>query len=788
MSDRVPAGRIRTDFNQQSIKSGQSHEDGNTFPLGFAKVLRVDTRKRVVDLISLTGKPYVYRDVILPFPGGGARHFLGSLPEVADIAVIGYTYEESKKSRTALILSWIIPGASAGYDWLMTQFMSQNDLAMTPEVQENLKGIVGRRRHKAMLLETGNVAGSSSQGADLLLDESVTLMNRRGNEMVLRDQDQAFVLRTLQQFHAGAGFRIYGGMVQRDATFLTTQMLSDGTDWAADRQVDANGIPLEPAELASSATGNLGLNVEPVFTNLPNLPSFAKPKDILTRGLFVDADGDAVDDMAVPETVYGGKSIYRVESTVNGVSTGQTYSEYRIEVAHTTDGTLPVTEQTDGIDIDRLLPAPPSEGIDSTNRSQNAPMVEFVLGTAVGNDPTGDRGTYARPLKPVVFTKDGKVSAAIVPATADDLITDHAAFLVRVRNPVDFHAPSAFMAITKGGTLKSYFPGKGSKSHQEYFGSGLNSELGTDDDGHSLSINAEGTVSLVNWSKPRSADNVGTLIQSLNGAVEILGGGSSTNGDGVDSIRVMSATGVSIAGASRVKITGPNIVLTESNTISATANTALNLQSGDSTSLVTNTLNASISGAANFMFGGPKNGLPTNGPSRSTVFAANAMTGCVGGTVDDYTLVMGDLQQTLFIGSLRTDVGVGGFLVSTANPVNMAVPSLPADGIHLNAGPPLINQGLSLNSPMVGGGAQLVANLGNLTLAATKGKTAIASTLGVDVNSPSVTITSLSTVVRTPTPSPGGVLTEGVIDSFTGRPFRTSGTLGVIGFRVGTFD
>jgi hypothetical protein len=784
MTDRIPTGRIRTDFNPQSIQTGQSHEDGNTFPLGFAKVLRVDPRKRVVDLISLTGKSYIYRDVVLPFPGGGARHFLGSLPEVADIAVIGYTYEESKKSRTALILSWIIPGASAGYDWLMTQFMGQNDLAMTPEIQENLKGIVGRRRHKAMLLEAGNVAGSSSQGADLLLDESVTLMNRRGNEMVLRDQDQAFVLRTLQQFHAGAGFRIYGGMVQRDATFLPTQMLSDGTDWSADRQVDANGIPLEPAELTSSTTDNLGLNVEPVFANLPNLPNFVNPQDILTRGLFVDGDGNAVDGLVVPEVVYGGKSIHRVESTVNGVGTGQTYSEYRIEVAHTTDGTLPVTEQTDGVDIDRLLPAPPSEGIDSTNRSQNAPMVEFVLGTAVGNDPTGDRDSYAHPLKPVVFTKDGKVSAAIVPATADDPTTDHAAFLIRVRNPVDTHAPSAFMAITKGGTLKTYFPGKGSKSHQEYFGSGLNSELGTDDDGHSLSVNAEGTVSLVNWSKPRSADNVGIVVQSLSGAVEIVGGGSSTNGDGVDSIRVMSATGVSIAGASRVKITGPNIVLTESNTISATANTALNLQSGDSTSLVTNTLNASISGAANIIFGGPKNGLPTNGPSRSTTFAANAATGFAGGTVDDYTVVMGDLKQTIYIGSLRTSVGVGGFVVGTANPLEMGSPDFPADGVQLSAGPPLLNQALTLRSPLVGGGAELEANLGNLTLAATKGRAAIAATLGVTINSSNVTITSLSTVVRTPTPNVGGVLTDGVIDSFTGRPFISSGTIGVAGFRV----
>lgn len=784
---QIPAAKIRTDFPANTVEAGRTNRDGHDFPLSFAKILRVDPRKRVVDLITVVGQSVVYRDVLIPFPGAGARSFLGAMPEVADVCVIGYTYEESGKSRQPLIISWVTPNVSMGYDWVMSQFMAQSDLAMTPETQEALKGIVGRRRHKSQLLESGNVGASSAQGSDLILDESVSLANRRGNELVLRDQDQALVVRTLQQFHVGAGFRVYGGMVQRDGASLSSQMLSDGTDWASDRQVDADGLALAPEQLKSSETNTGALTANPVFSNSLVIP--IDPLDILKRGLLIDSEGSAYDDLVTPELVYGGKSISRVNMVKNGLDTGLAFTEYRIEVTHTSDGTLPVSEQTDGVDIDRLLPAVPVDGIgemDPSNRSANAMMVEFVLGTAIGNDPTGDRGSYGKPLKPQLYTKDGQMAPGIIMAEDDDPVTDHAAFLVRVRNPVDMKAPDAFMAITKGGSLISYFPGQ--VHHQEFYGSGRNMRIASGLNLQSLELIGDGSLTLKNEGTPRVTDNVGIELVSNAGAV-VLSGGASRTGDGVvlDAVVLDSGTGVRVSGSTRVKIAAPNVAITEANTISVNANSALTLASGDGMNISTASLNVSVSAKADYIFGGPKNALATNGPSRSTVFAANPATGATGGTVDSYLMAYGGLHETFLIGRRDTDIAIGSFNVSTADPIGQSgTPSTPGDGINLSAGPTMLDQSLELKSPLTGGGASLQANLGSVTMRATKGKAVIQGTVGIAMQSAgSVTVTAPTMTVRVPTTSPGRVLTDGVIDSFTGRPFVASGTVGVATFRVG---
>ena len=783
---RLTPGRIKKDYPRTTIARNKSNKDGHTFPLTVAKITRVDPRKLVVDLQTVNGPLLIYSDIAIPFPGSGARNFLGALPQEEDLCVIGYTYGESGYSRQPVILSWLMPAANAAYSWTMTQSIAQSDIAMTPANKEALKGLAGRRRLKAHILESGNVAASSAQGSDLILNESITIANRRGNEVVLRDQDQALVVRSLQQFHAGAGFRLYGGMIQRDGTFLPSQMVSDGIDWDSDRQVDEGGRPLRPSKLSSNSSQGSVLT-DKAFESEVLFPANLDPNLILARGLFIDENGKIYDDLVEPDTVYGGKPIYRVAQTENGVSSGRTFSEYRVEVAHTSDGTLPVTEQTDGIDVDRLLPAAPKNdgSADASNRSSNAPMVEFVLGTAVGNDPFGDRGSYAKPLKPVLYTQDGRLSPGLVPAEDGDPITDHAAFLVRVKNPTDPSAPDAFMAITKGGTYRSYFPGKGSKGLQEAFGTGKTSNLGVDDDGQSYTVNADGSISLLNNGKSRTTDNVGVEISST-GAVTIYGGGAKTGpAEGVYGVQIDSIAGVRVRSSTNVKLSSPTILLEESNSISLTANSSVAVNSGDLVSINAKSHSVTISGRADYTFGGPKDALATNGPSRVTTFAASPITGAIGGVVDDYTVAFGKRQETFLIGRHDTNILLGSFNVTTANPIALPASSF-GDGINLSAGPTGLNQSLELSSPLAGGGALLQANLGNVTLRATKGQAVIQAVAGISATSLApVTVTAPSMTVTVPTANPGGVITDGVIDGFSGRPLILAGTLGVQTFRVG---
>jgi hypothetical protein len=806
---KITKGQVQNDLGGNPLRKQRAGGGGTDFPLRLAKVTRVDAKKMTVGLYCLTGEGDDYDNVSLTQAAAGARHFIGAIPQVNDLCVIGFAQAESGYSRTPYIIGWIVPGTEVGYDWVTTSPTNQDELRLTPALREAVKGSFGRRRHKLRQMEEGNIVASSAQGADLLLNESATLVNRRGNEVVLRDQDQALVTRSLQHFGAQAGVRTYSGMVQRDATLLPTQMFTDRKDWYGPKQVGSDGKALFSAKLENSTQRGV-LSPNEVFSatdaeGRPLAMAYTDPTQILTRGLFIDNDGRIYDDLVTPTGVYGGKPLHRVSvDGTNGVLDQGTrvFSEFRIEVSHTADGTLPVTEQTDGIDIDRLLPNAPNLGVDGTgdpnplNKSPNAMMAELVLGTAVGNDPINDRASYGLPLVPSLYDKNGQFSPGLRAADNGTPVTEHAAFLIRVKNPTDPKAVDAFMAITKGGAYRSYFPGAGSKSHEEYYQTGKRIALGQDIDGQSIWTEGDGTISFRNTGKGRPSDNIGVELRSEGGAIELFAGGPTSAGGGTPSadpnltpagtqmgLLLRSAKSTLVEAVDRIKIAAQTVETNDADVIAETANTAINMNSGDVISMSSKTLGVTINGKAEYTYGGPKNGLPTNGPSRTTKFTSTPLTGNVGGTVDDYEMVYGNRTELFRLGRHTTNINVGSFNVNTMAP---ALPSVgPGAGVKLSTGLPGIDNKLVLN-PVTG--AKLSANSpgGTATLQSTKGQAVVRGTLGVAIQSPvSVGITAPSITVRTPTPFIGGVLTDGCINPLTGRTFLLSGTVGVATFRVG---
>lgn len=802
---KISRGQIQNELSGATTRKNRAGGGGSDFPLRIAKVTRVDAKKMVVALYALSGEGDNYDNVPLSQAGAGARHFLGAVPQVNDLCVIGYAQAESGFSRTPYIVGWIVPGVEAGYDWVTTSPTNQDELQLTPALQEAIKGSFGRRRHKLRQMEEGNIVGSSAQGSDLLLDESVTLANRRGNEFILRDQDQAAVLRSLQYFGAQAGVRTYSGMVQRDGTLLPTQMFGDSVDWASSRQIGADGKPLVSDELGPGENNGI-LTPDPVFAASGLQMGLSDPTEILKRGLYIDDSGRIYDDLVSPNAVYGGKPMYRVAVTPgsNGILDPgiDTFTEFRIEVSHTADGTLPVTEQTDGVDIDRLLPNAPNLGVDGTgdvnplNRSPNAMMAEFVLGTAIGNDSINDRATYGVPLVPTLYDKNGNFAPGLIGADDSTPVTEHAAFLVRVKNPTDPKAADAFLAITKGGAFRSYFPGSGSKAHEEFFQTGKRITLGQDVDGQSMRTEADGTLSLVNTGKGRPSDNVGVELRSERGAVSLYAGGATTAGGGTSSpdsnltpagtqqaLILQSGKSALLQAVDTVKIAGQNILVNDADSIALTANTAVGINAGDVVNISSKTLGVTINGKAEYTFGGPKNALPTNGPSRTTTFTSTPLTGGIGGVVDDYEIVFGGRRETFRLGRHETNINIGSFNVSTMSP---AIPSVgPGAGVTLSTGLPGIDNKLVLN-PVTGAKLQANSAGGSATLQSTKGQAVVQGVLGVAISSPlSVSLTAPSISVRTPTPFIGGVLTDGCLNPLTGRTFLLSGSLGVSTFRVG---
>jgi hypothetical protein len=685
---------------------------------------------------------------------------------------------------------------------MVTSPTAENEIALTPAMRETLSGSFGRRRHKLKMLEAGNVAGNSAQGADFLLNESVYLANRRGNELWIRDSDQAIVTRSLQRFHAGAGVRLYSGMVQRDSTLLPTQMFTDTVNWTSDRQVNEQGIAIPSNDLEGESTSGVFAPADVFNPEKLLRMGYSDPTDVLRRGLYIDEEGQIYDSLVTPDATYGGKTMFRVSTdpNLNGIldPSADVFTEWRVEVSHTSDGTLPVTEQTDGVDIDRINNSSPQLGADGTGdpnpliRSANARMVSMVMGTAIGNDPINDRENYGRPLVPSLFDKNGAFAPGIRAAEPGTPITEHAAWMVRVRNPADPKGPEAYMAITKGGAFRSYFPGAGSKGHEEFYQTGKQVSLGADKDGQSYLVEADGTISLRNTGRGRPGDNIGVEMSSEGGGVFLYAGSPITEGASTSTsdpnltpasqgiaMLLRSARSTLLEAVDTMKLAGQRIKLEDADTIEATANTTIAMNAGDTISMTAKVFGVTINGKAEYNFGGPKNALPTNGASRVTTFSSIPLTGGIGGVVDDYSVIFGGRKEVYRLGRKTTLLNVGSYNVHTMTTPRPALG--PGAGVKMTTGLPGLDNVLSL-TPV---SASLTANVGNATVQATKGFATLRGTLGVAVQSPlSVSITAPFIKVNTPTPFIGGVLTDGCLNAFTGRSFLLSGTLGVATFRV----
>lgn len=805
MAGRVTEGDIKREVGASNL-AVSNLRGGRNFPIRYGKVTRVDPKRMVVDLVLISQTNVDFTNVPITFPGAGARHFFGAMPEVGDICLIGQQPAESGRSKRPVILGWYVPSTQAGYDWLNVRSHGPDELDLTPKQKVALDGIASERRHKLRQMEAGNVVASSSQGADLLLTESATLTNRRGNEVILRDQDQALVVRSLQQFHAGAGFRTYSGMVQRDANLLPTQVVKDSVDWTSDRQVDGEGAPLDVADLDENEDAG-SPQYPSVFSGLITTEA-TDPTEALRRGLFLDLDGNfIVDPSNDGASVYGGKKVVRVAADMSGNATArpgvETFSEYRVEVAHTSTGILPVTEQTDGIDIDRLLTTPPSTDDEATGGNQlgttdptllspNSPMVEFVLGTAVGNDYTYKPEEYGLPLVAKITTESGEQQTVVrAYDPKSDTLQDQLAFLIRSRDPED-PSKESFVALTKGGAWLTSFQGQGSKVSQENLRTGKVSFYGADADGQSRVLNASGAVSIKSLAG-RPADNVGVEIKSDRGAVSIYGGGPNSEGaaDGSSNdnspsnakmaLKLESANGAKLQAAEQVSVAAPEINLTENKTTNVSASSAFNVNAGDAISMSSKTLGMTINGAAEYVFGGPLNGLATNGATRSVSFTGTPATGALGGSVDDYKVTFGGRSETFRVGRDVQVINVGMLDIRTMGP---GIPAFtPGAGLSLVTGLPLIDNGFGAN-PVTG--TTVGSKVGVTSMKSAGGPVSISGTTGTFITSLAKTQISAPYVnVIAPLSPFGGVLTDGCLDSLTGRPFLLSGTIGAPTFRVG---
>lgn len=774
---RSPGEGVREGgFSQINANGGDQ-----TYALGVATLVRVDYEKFEATLRIETGETFENVPIPITFPAAGNRHFLGALPMVGDGCVIGWGMQESGRTRQPYILGWLIGGVTAGHDWWPTQPVGPDEFALPPKERTKWEGIADRIRHKLRHMRPGEIVASSGQGADLVLNEGVIIANRRGNEIRLRDQDQALIVRSLQQFHAGAGFRIYGGMIQRDGFFLPTSMVSDGVDWAAPQQLDEDGVPLDQFALDASDIAAGFLSPHKIFLRDANgdpesgiePDANLDPYVFLQQGLFIDALG-RVTGKVTSDAVYGGKSLYRLSTANTNAAIDEqadAFSEFRIEVSHTSDGTLPVTEQTDGFDADRLPDAVPRI-TSALNTSINAPFIEWVMGTVVGNDPFSLAGKplYGVPLRPVVFS--GEARAPKLTSGLGSPVTEHAAAMFKITPPLDPAATPTWWTATKDGRLQMSVAGSGTSfSAEAAFGFGLRLGAGATQDGESFRLDTDGRIYL-HASRGDNATGRGIEMIADQGAVRIFGGASETVGgiaqrvapsgggeETLPGVTIESATSMLLRASRGIQLSAPTLDLRDITNLSFSANSGYSVASGDSISTTTKVDQRTSMGKTTETFGGPKDGLPTNGALRETSFVGNPATGFVGGTADKYDLLYGDRTEILKAGNHTTTVVVGnmaytaaaGTWTATAGTNNLAI--TPATGI---------------TGTVSTGAVVFNATAGSATIMASMGIAVVSTGGGVLVQGKSVVLSA--TGGKT-----GGIVSGADIDPVSGSPLALLG-------------
>ncbi len=805
MSDISLEAELRSTIGATQQGLASNPDTGSPWSLGICKVLAIDYEAFTVCLRTINGTSDQFDRTPVPlvFPGGGARHFMGAMPQVGDFCICGWIAQDSGGvagkvgTRIPVILGWTPNGVWTGRDWVMTADLApdEHDLGI-PRKQSEVGAAYTRTRRKLRHLQPGNIMASSAQGSDFVLDEGVLISNRRANEIRLRDQDQALVIRTLQQFHAMAGMRTYGGMVQRDATLLAKAVVSDGLYWDSPRQFSEDGKPLFAGSLDTNPSGDLPYSEGlPALTGFPagkllparilgretsadgktlKAPMFGlqanlDPYDFLNHGLFIDQSGTVIVTPSIPHdsgSTYGGKRIFRVASLgpndkniqdATSSLSSQSFTEYRVEIAHTSDGTLPVTEQTDGLDVDRLPNSTPKKG-SSTEVNPNSPFIKIVHGTVVGNDPYSvhGRSQYGLPLSPVISPDSG----SLISSLGLDL-GEQAAVLLQLSPVTQESTPDTLWAVKKNGQVRAFVSGPADKDSIELATTG-NVVVAS---GGTLALKATKGL-ILDPGTGNAESNTAFGVHSSTGAITIHGGGRLRGADNAQSVAagngsdsspsvLISGAGISVQSEDFASLKATNVADVSASTTSISGTQSVNISGGQKTNISGESVTLSSSGKHTVSIGGPLQANPANGALRDTI-----VTSFVPGTVDRYQIPMiGDRVEEIQTGNHSTTIQVGNMTYRTA--VGSASLQAGANQFTLQSA-----SGLNLQVPN-----------GNMVLN-TSGYASIVANGAIMLNSSGGIATlrgGSSVVLSSPGGKIGGIVSGSDIDPLTGLPLASLG-------------
>jgi hypothetical protein len=423
--------------------------------LRVGMITRVDYETLVAD-VEMIDASGLRTEIPLTQAMCGPRAFLGGIPEKGSIVIIGWRrYNET--NGIPLILGYLPKGYLSQLNYDPTCLL---DPATAPTSQ--YPDLLGISRLKYRKVYPGNILASSSEGADIVLNRNVRLYSASGDHFILGSDHTARLLTLNREDTLGSGIH-WSGLIVRNKLLYVPDIFVEGT-----RQVPTTS----PARAVLDGWGYLDLG----------------------GNLLPELDIDTV----FPRTVtQDGRQFYAVPSTTDYNSSYDThiytYTEDRVEVCHTSDGVLKVTESSDGAEV-----------------NQDFPMIERVYGTYVGNSvfSDSDRALYGKVLRPVLFGCNDAAPGEVVPSfqecnrdNDDEDARIAAAYTYRLHRPDNLG--EVMICHDKQGHGFYHFPAT-SASHPLGAGKSLSLNtlgnvkalLGRDGPGVSLDLATSGSVNL----------------------------------------------------------------------------------------------------------------------------------------------------------------------------------------------------------------------------------------------------------------------------------------------------
>lgn len=412
-------------------------DTGAPYGLKLGIITRVDEISQKADIKVLTGGGERF-EIDLTQGMQGPRSFWGGMPEVNSIAIIGYR-RKHKQLHEAVILGYIPVSGRLGMRF--DPFAPSDPSAVDPADRDTYSKIFGGSfRAKRMKLRPGDVGGMSASGSEFTLTKDVRMANRAGDLFELRETDRTWVGQSIHRVESESGVLRISGPIRRGAFFTYPDILrADGVTLKdspdPERYFGRTVYQSAGPGFAAGGPNKYADSTGKLLTSFNNTNEFPPVTYSNGRRVFYPATQPGVS----------------LEDSQNGAG-AYAFTEWRQEIAHTSDLSQDVREEIDGFQI-----------------SRPRAYIESVLGTLVGNDSSSSAGqrVYGRVLKPKLFddftaSGPGKFSLEDVsrdPTDDQEIFTTAGAALLAV-HPVRSIDDNYFAAsVSKQGKLFLNVPG-----------------------------------------------------------------------------------------------------------------------------------------------------------------------------------------------------------------------------------------------------------------------------------------------------------------------------------------